>query len=84
MPDLSQLVGRTRQPPRRDSRGVEIKPDQTVAYNRSGDVIEGQVISVTPWTVTIMPHYDFQQGRNDSRLSRVRNPRGILVLKEAP
>ena len=67
----------------RDSRGVEIKPGQIVAFNRSGDVIEGEVWRVNSGAVLIFAHPDFQQGRNDTKPSRVRNPRGILVLKEA-
>lgn len=69
--------------PVRDSRGVEIRVGQIVAYNRSGDVVEGEVVGVSNSAVRIFAHPDFQQGRNDTKPSRVRNLRSILVLKEA-
>jgi hypothetical protein len=61
----------------RDSRGVVFSIGDRVAYNRSGDVVEGIVVGITRSEVRIQPHPDFV--RSD-HVSRVRNFQGILVL----
>lgn len=64
----------------KDSRGVPLEAAQRVAYNRSGNVIEGEIVRVSNSSIMIAAHPDFQQGRDDTKLSRVRNFRSILVL----
>lgn len=66
----------------RDSRRVPLRVGQRVAYNRSGDVVEGIIVDVHPGHCKIMAHADFMQGRNDMVPSRVKNERSILVLAE--
>jgi hypothetical protein len=65
--------------PVRDSRGVEIIQGAKVAFNRSGDVVMGTVLRVTPSATFIEPHSEFRHAWSKGP-SRVRNPRGILVL----
>lgn len=65
-----------------DSRGTRITPGARVAYNRSGDVIEGVVERIAPNTVIVRPLPEFVWRGPADPVSRVRNPRGILVLDD--
>lgn len=66
----------------RDSRLREIQPGQRVAYNRSGNVIEGTVLEVRSSYVLIEPHEDFLSPRSSwPAESRVKCGTSILVLE---
>lgn len=55
-----------------------LEPGQRVAYNRSGDVIEGEVLDVDCRShIKVQPHTDFRANRS---YSKVRHGRSILVL----
>jgi hypothetical protein len=68
----------------KDVRGVEITPGCKVAYNLGGDVVPGEVMGVTHGQCKIKceatERYYFKPGH----ISRVKNPRSILVLRIAP
>lgn len=72
----------------RDSRGTMITPGSEVAYNRSGHVIRGTILTITSGSrygyvspiIRVQAHPEFQQGRDDTKPSIVRNPRSVLVL----
>lgn len=69
--------------PHRDSRGVEIKNGQRVAYNRSGDVIEGTILDASSsGHIKVTPGEDFRASFGAPKFSRVRHGRSILVLSD--
>lgn len=78
-------TGRMRIGPK-DSQGVPLAENQEVAYNRSGDVIPGTIQRIASSDRIIIEY-----GATDAHLyvgdkrktSIVKNPRSILVLKEA-
>lgn len=65
----------------RDSRGYELKPGQRVAYNRSGDVIEGTILDVSCAShIKVEPHRDFRRNYA-STFSKVRHGRSVMILE---
>lgn len=63
----------------RDSRGREYGVGERVAYNRSGDVVCGEVVHITPTVVLVRAQDDFHQAYR-SPVSKVKNRRSILVI----
>ena len=70
---------RIRRNPLRDSRGTEIEVGQRVAYNLSGQVAEGDIVSTKGWTIGIKL-IDCCAGMDPGHISKVKNPTSILVL----
>jgi hypothetical protein len=76
----------------KDSRGVELSIGQKVAYNRSGDVIEGEIVGlgadirvmadVEFWRRPFLANYPPPYPRVKPNVSRVRNGRSVLVLSD--
>ena len=66
----------------KDCRGNKIQHGAIVAYNRSGDVVHGTVERFGRATrfygVSI-----FIRNSQDNKVSKVINPRGVLVIVEA-
>lgn len=51
-----------------------------MAYNRSGDVVEGEIVHLTPSAVHIMPHSDYRRSWSSSPLSKVKRGQSVMVL----
>jgi hypothetical protein len=66
---------------KQDSQGTVIRPGQKVAYNRSGDVVPGEVINVQNSHVKILAE---DRRAHYPKVSKVKNGRSILVLDEPP
>jgi hypothetical protein len=67
---------------KRDSQGTVIRQGQKVAYNRSGDVVPGEVIEVRDSHIKILA--DDRIGRFHPKVSKVRRGVSILVLTPPP
>lgn len=63
----------------RDSRGVQYDVGARVAYNRSGNVIAGEVVHITASMVKIKPDNEWQGGYWP-HISHVKNRNSILVI----
>lgn len=71
----------------KDSRGTLLEVGQRVAYNRSGNVVEGEIVHLTPSTIHIhiRPHPDYLKSWARSPLSKVKHGYSVMVLpKEDP
>ena len=73
----------------KDSQGRELEVGQKVAYNRSGDVVPGEITFLGA-EITILClsknaySYSIQSKKNGGRIvSRVRNGTSVLVLEDA-
>lgn len=71
----------------KDLRGNDIKIGSMVAYNRSGDVVLGQVElfarrqQTLSWRSTIMiPAFTIIRNVADKKLSKVKRPESMMVL----
>lgn len=64
----------------RDSRYRVIDVGDRVAYNRSGDVVEGVVIDVRANYALIEPHEDYRRNWFTSSYSKVKRGMSIIVL----
>jgi hypothetical protein len=76
----------------KDRRGRELEPGQTVAYNQSGQIAYGEIVYLEEG----VPHLDYKNawkkdplikvrnldGVNCVKISKVRNPLGVLVIEE--
>lgn len=63
-----------------DSRHRPLAVGQRVAYNRSGDVVEGEIVHLTRSAVHIQPSHDYQRPWSSSPLSKVKRGSSIMVL----
>lgn len=63
-----------------DSRARALAVGQRVAYNRSGNVVEGEIVHLTHSAVHIMPHPDYRRSYAASPLSKVKRGHSIMVL----
>lgn len=64
-----------------DSRRREILVGSSVAYNRSGDVVAGEVLELASWHIKIVPHPDFVVRGQVQTYSKVKHGSSILVLR---
>jgi hypothetical protein len=73
----------------KDSKGSFIKNDRKVAYNRSGDVVTGSIISIkkNKWTRTggrTIPHwslsFELEVRGDDGVISIIKNPNSFVMI----